>query len=499
MKQATLYSLQTERYALASLAKNNDLFPEIDSFCQEDIFYNSTHQIIFRAIKQGILNKEKYNNVLLTAKIQSLGITRFEDDLDIGDYIDSIFNTPIKKEEGLGYFKALVGFRIRRNIHELGVKIAEQAKNPAFENPSDLVLNTDKLYSEAIKSAIEVNGSKTVNIFEGLENKVEDLGNNPPDPNKYPMGPFTSINNMLGSLHRPGNITLYAARSKMGKSQLLLFINIWMAEKYGWPVYFQDAGEMTVEEMQMRAVSCLSGGEVPLHAVEQGTWRNNANWTRIIRELWPRIKKIKFYHEDISNKSPLEIISSVRRFSYNIAGRNNNFIWCLDYLKPFSDTGGESEWRQFGTFCQNIKSFIINELPINLQTAIQNNRKGINSNRNTIELDSEDAISQDRVSHQVSFGLILRKKTQDEIAEEGGFEFGNMKLSWPLTRHLGKDVERAENYVKDLNGNYRPNFLNLSRKNFYFQDMGDARTMFNKLQEMHNLQDKDGDKSGDLI
>lgn len=858
-KPVTLHSVQSERHALSSLVKFPDIYPEIEGFVKEQDFDNGTHAIIYRVVKNSFSQKEQLNAVLLAAKIKNLGINKFENDLDIEDYINSLYTLPVKKEDGPGHFKTIVNLRIRRDINNLGAKIAEEARSPKNESMGSLITSIDKLYSEAVRNSIQLNESKCVNLFESMEDLIEGIGNNPPDPNKYPMGPFPLLHSMIGSLHRKGNITLYAARSGVGKAlrtdckiltelgwkkigdakvgdeiagsdgkfhkitgvfpqgkkklfkvtmsdgrsticcdehlwfvnnhhdrsgvtngrvlplkdiikwfdknkvdyrgfktyeysipyakpiefsekkldlhpyllgfligdgymkegsisfssyesekvekvrallpigdklssgaikttfrivkddgvnneekygnngsetwnllnkiglighicynkfvpdeyklgsveqrleilrglldtdgsvdkhankcsasfsttserlaydvldlvrglggrasfenkkercyinkhgkqlncsksyeinisfgnginpfhvprkrdiftqsrkskhlffhkieqiedgdaicisvdspdklfitddyilthntNFMFYMNVFVAEKYGLPIYWNDVGELSKEELQLRAASCLSEGRVPMFSVEDGSWRKNKEYTKIIRDLWPRVKKLKLYYEDVSDMGPNDIISAARRFSFNVAGRNNDFIWCIDYLKPFDDTEGESEWRQFGKYVKALKNFIKNEINVNLQTGIQSNRSGISNGKNSKNVDSsENSVSQDRVLQQVSNAIILRRKTFDEIERETT-DFGNMKLYWNAkTRHLGKDVERALNYIKNLDGVYEPNFLNIDCNNFHYVEIGDGKQMYEKLQDQHDIQGGDSNK-----
>jgi replicative DNA helicase len=864
-KPISLHSIQSERHALSSLVKFPDLFPEVEGMTKEQDFNNETHAIIYRVIKNSFGQKEKLNSVLLAAKIQNLGINKFENDLDIGDYVNSLYTLPVKKEDGLSHFKTIISLRIKRDINALGAKIAEEARNPKNESVSSLITSVDKIYGETVRNTIQLNESKCVNLFDSMESLIEGIGNNPPDPNKYPIGPFPLLHSMIGSLHRKGNITLYAARSGVGKAlrtdckiltesgwkkigdakigdeiagsdgkfhkitgvfpqgkkklfkvtmsdgrsticcdehlwfvnnhhdrngvtngrvlplkdiikwfdkkkvdyrgfktyeysipfakpiefsekkfdlhpyllgfligdgylkdstvsfssyesekveivrsllpigdklsngaikttfriikddgvknkekygnnssetwnllnelkltghicydkfipeeykfgsvdqrlellrglmdtdgsvenhgnkcsasfsttserlaydvldlvrglggrasfenknercyiskhgkqlncaksyeinfsfgngvnpfrvsrkkdiftqsckskhlfihnieqvedgeaicisvgspdklfvtddyivthntNFMFYMNVFVAEKYGLPIYWNDVGELSLEELQLRAASCLSEGRVPMFAIENGSWRKNQEYTKIIRDLWPRIKKLKLYYEDVSDMGPNEIISAARRFSFNTVGRNIDFIWCIDYLKPFDDTEGESEWRQFGKYVKALKNFIKNELNVNLQTGIQSNRSGISNGKSSKNVDnSENSVSQDRVLQQVSNAIILRRKTFDEIERETT-DYGNMKLYWNAkTRHLGKDVERALNYIKNLDGVYEPNFLNLDCNNFHYLEIGDGKQMYEALsQDKHDTSNpmvKDDDMSG---
>lgn len=495
---AKLFSIQTERHSLAGLCKYPEIHSDISTFIKLEDFFNDTHKTIYKLICGFIEKKEILNKITLSGKIKQIGITHFEDDLDIDTYIENIFSTPIKDlDTAISNFKILIDYRIRRNIYFLSQELNELSLENT-ENTSSLITAADSLYSDKIKSIIELNHEKGAeDIFRTLKGTIEDIADNPPDESLFPLGPFPSINGMLGSLHRPKNITLYAARTGLGKTALMFYINTFIAEKYSLPIYWMDCGEMSPEELQLRAAVCLTNGKVPLHAVENGLWKKNTEYYNEMKKVWPRVEKIKFFYQDVSSKSPNEIISTARRFSFNQVGRDNPFLWCLDYLKPFDDTQGESEWRQFGTFIKQIKSFIKNEVPINLQTGIQNNRKGITTGRHSSDVDSgDDAISQDRVTQQVTHALILRRKTIDEIETEGS-DFGNMKIYWGAkTRHLGKEYSRALNYVKNpITDKYGPNFVNIQNNNFFYEDKGDYNDLASYLQDKIDIQDNSNDNN----
>ena len=278
-------------------------------------------------------------------------------------------------------------------------------------------------------------------------------------------------------------------------TSLSMFHQVMVAEKYNLPLLWLDFGEMTYEELQFRATCMLTNGKVPLWALETGQWRNNAEWVDLVRKIWQRVKKIKFYYQDVSNMGPLETISFIRRFSYNKIGRGNNFLVMYDYFKPF-DTQDfhKPEWKQMGHFLQNIKSFIVNELPIPFMGAIQLNRSGITTNKTSDQVDdSENAIGMsDRITQQSSHAFILRFKTMDEIAVEEN-RFGNMKLINVKQRHLGKDYMAAIKPVK-IGKRYLKNHINLEGGSFYYEDKGDLNHAAKVLKEQYDLLD-----SGEVI
>lgn len=488
---AKLFSIQTERHSLAGLCKFPDIYSDISVFIKMDDYFNDTHKTIFRIICNFIEQKEILNKITLSGKIKQLGITHFEDDLDIDTYIDNIFSTPIKdKETAISNFKNLIDYRIRRNIYFLSQELNELALQNT-ENTKSLITSADSIYTEKIKSIIQLNtDSGPENICRDIKDVIEDLGDNPPDPSLHPFGPFETINRLYGSLSRKSNITCIAARSGVAKTSFGLFYHVWMAEKYGFPILHCDFGEMSKFELQVRMAACMSQGKVSLYDIEYGSWRNNAESVKIIRSLWPRVEKIKLYYQDVSKMNAKQFISFWRRFHYSVIGRENTFLTNYDYLKPFDDDFDTPEWKQIGHFFQDIKSFITNEDPLSFWTSLQVNRSGITTNKHSSQIDdSENSFSMsDRIIQQSSHGILIRRKTNDELEKEGG-EFGNLKAIFAKTRHLGKDYKRALNPVKMPDDSYKSNYVNIESNNFFFQDKGDLNDLSEYLKDKIHIQD----------
>ena len=482
-----LISLQCEKYCLGGLMKHPEIFPEIDAWVKEDTFGQSTHKVIWSILKQSLLKNESVTPTLVAQKISNLNI-KTKDDISIFDYLNAISFSQITSKGTIDNFKELVKLAVLREL----VLSSDKAKKFVLENKNkelkEIVSGVDGINNEKIVSLYKSVNDDFKNIFDDVESIVEDLGNNPPDPNKFIMGPFESVNRIYGSLWKPSNVTVVGARTGTGKSSILMYMNVFVAEKHDLPLLWLDFGEMTEREMQLRAVCMLTKGEVPLHSIETGQWRQNTEWTEKVRGCWDRVKKIKFYFQDISALGPQEIISLIRRFSYNKVGRENPFIAVYDYYKPF-ETGDYHcpEWKQMGHFLQDIKSFIKNEIPIPFFSAIQLNRSGTTTNKTADQIDdSENAIGMsDRITQQSSHSFILRFKTMDEIAVEEN-RFGNMKLINVKPRHLGKDYLDALRPVK-IGKRYLRNHINIDGRSFYYEDRGDLNHAAKIIKEQYEL------------
>lgn len=483
-----LISLNLERHVLSALLKQPQIFPEVDTFLTDADFYNKVHQTVFCVIRSSYLKNEKLDKVLLAQKIKNLNIHFFEE-VDIFDYIENLFFSNINEKAGIEACKELIKLRIRREICETADRVKEFVVRNGDQNIENLICNCDKIYNERLNKYYT--SEKIEDIFDSVESVIEKIGNNPPNEKKFMFGPFPTINRIYGSLHKPSNITIIGARSGTFKTSIGVFINTYIAEKYNVPLYHLDNGEMSELELQIRAVCMFTGGQVPYWALENGQWRNNEEWVKLVRNVWLKVKKIKFYYHDISGLKPIEIISLIRRFSYNIVGRNNLFLVHYDYLKPFDTSSyNHPEWKEMGHAMQDFKNFIKNEIRIPLWASLQLNRLGVTTNKTSSQLtDSEETFGiSDRILQQSTHSILLRNKVNEEIADEGN-KYGNLKAIFVKNRHLGKDYMDAISPVQISKGKFKKNYINLLSSSFYFEDKGDLNQMVAELKDKVDIDD----------
>tara|TARA_Y100000310_G_C20593156_1_gene769156 strand:- start:424 stop:1437 length:1014 start_codon:yes stop_codon:yes gene_type:complete len=307
------------------------------------------------------------------------------------------------------------------------------------------------------------------------------------------MGPHKRVNEIYGSLLRPGNITVICARAGVGKTQFCMDYTTKVAEKYNVPVLHFDNGEMSKTELLVRQCAALSG--VPLHLLETGLWRRAGNEiVKKVREVWPKIKKLKFYYYNVAGMDVSEMITLLKRFYFSEVGRGNRMVFSFDYIKTTSESnkGNRNEWELVGHMVQKFKDCIHAEIQHNgdpiipMITSVQSNRQGIVNNRRAENIVDDESIFSlsDRIVQFASHAFILRKKTEDEMEEEPAF--GTHKLKCVKFRHLGEDFAGAIHPVRmpdDLGGGLQQNYIHLDFNNFAFAEKGDLRDMVRYLDE----------------
>lgn len=495
-----IYNLELEKQLLAALIKEPDLFCEIANFIDHDDFYSeesNLHKTVFTLIKQAIQSGEEIDEVIIAQRISSIGLS-FEDNLNPADYIKSLALRKVPKGNLIKTAKELKKVSVRRGIYKAAQDMARQMKNVSPETTyHEIIEKADHVYNSRI-NLYEVGEDSPVNIYDEMEDIIEERGNNPISEFGM-MGPHPKVNEMYGSILRPGNITVVVARSGVGKTQFCMHYATKVSAQYDVPVLHFDNGEMSKEELIMRQCASISG--VSSHLLESGEWRQaGEEVVRKVRETWDKVKNLKFYYYNVGGMDVDSMVNTLKRFYFSKVGRGNRMILSFDYIKTTSESSAnKNEWQIVGEMVDKFKKCVQKEilhdgLPIiSMITSVQSNRYGITNNRNAQNIvDDESIVSlSDRIIQFCSHMFILRNKTADEIEIEGG-GFGTHKFINIKSRHLGKDVSGALDPVQ-IGDTLRKNFVNLEFKNFNITECGDLRDIARSIDGGANIDTSEPD------
>jgi len=489
-------SFELEKKVLSGLLQHPDQWSEVSSFLVEEDFFSEdskVHVTLFKMIRNAYNNAEAIDETILIDRLSRLN-TSFPDSIDRDEYIRSLAFNKVSKDIFLNSVKELKKYTFRRKTMGICEKIEHFTKTVDPSKPySFIVEEIDRIYNNEIRS-FEMGESKLVNLADIAEEIIEQRGDCPPEE-VGAMGPFPTINKIYGSLVRPGNCTCFAARAKTGKTTLMLDMLLKMSYMNKLPILHFDNGEMSEEELVFRMVSGMSG--IPVYLLESGKWRSHGykNLTpeevvNRVRSVWSKMKDIKILYENVAGMDSEEMVSLLKRIYYSEIGRGNPLIFSFDYLKTdFNNLGKGADWAFVGKLLHNFKQTISRELKFDgkptvaMVTSVQTNRSGIVTNRNADTIvDDESVIAlSDNIIQFVSHLFLLRKKTMDELVQEGE-SFGTHKLKCLAARHLGEDSFGHLNPVEWPDGSKKDNWINLKFDNFNVEEKGDGRDIVRMLE-----------------
>ena len=499
-----IFSNQVERHVLSGLLRHPDVISEIDSFIGAGDFYHDVHQTIFCVIRDAVLANEKVDKVLIANKITNLGIAS-KDDIEIFEYINSLCYTPINREAVLEACKELVKVRVRRELYETAEQIKAKTKSSSNETLEEIISKCDSIYSEKVSSYTFEDNPE--NVFDDLEFKVEERGDNPQEDTGLPTT-YNEFNRLFGGL-RDGNVYAIVSRPAQGKTTFINDLCLGAAIKNDVPVLVLDT-EMTTEEIQFRMAAANTG--VPLWYLETGKWRNNEEMTNKVRKYFKEIKKHQYFHYHVRNKNVDEICALIRRWHMKYVGRGNRCVIAYDYVKLTGEKVSQN-WAEHQAIGEKIDKLkrVAEEIKAPLITAMQMNRSGETHNRNSGSLvDDSSAISlSDRLQWFATFVAIFRRKTTDEIALDGE-RFGTHKLIPLKTRFQGRDAAGHQDLIRrrvteTVNGREVEsdrlvnNFLNFRVENFKVSEEGSLEAVIAHQDQSFDVQRDNGDQDDFLL
>jgi len=523
-------SRRIEEQLLAVLIKYPNAYADIAGLIDESDFNVSNdsyvHRTIFKLIKriQSSGESSDIDSIVLIERLRASNIA-FLDNIDIGEYIKSLLNRKVSEKAVLSIAKELKSYSVRRNITASCEKIIKDMKSDSSGSVPDIISKADQSYNHSM-SCYSQDGLSPEDIYEDIEEVLEDLAENPRDPGMMtPHMPY--MNRMYGSLLRPGNVTVVCARTGVGKTTFCLdFVTKISHVHNDVPVLHFDNGEMSKLELQMRQASALSG--VPMYLIESGKWKSSSyidplNGQEVSEEqtrskVYKAIKDMKgrsFQYYNVGGLSSKEMIQIATRHYYARVGRGNPMIFSFDYIKSTNNTDKNSQsWETVGKLVDELKKFVHRDITFNnrpmisMITSVQSNRTGITGNRNPDSIiDDESIVSlSDQITQFSSHLFILRPRLPREMQTEPDcYSRATHRLKCVKNRHLGEDRLRATEPVLmpaiddagDTVGNDRAeqNQIFLRIDNFGVEEVGDLRDMSEQMRTGNIMPDEDGDFS----
>lgn len=470
---ANLFSVEIEAQILSTILQHPITWGEFHLVDRND--WSIAHQPLYDllALQLNSAPTGSVTPLVLSEKGKGLGIGTLQGGFEIYPYLEGLTTRFCEAKDATHLARELKRLTVRREQ----IARLESARKKLVETPGISFEEMDALSTRALS---EINTAyhkpDVVELFATMEVNIEARADNPIDPDaQLYQGPIPSINRTIGPIIFPGSFTCTIARTATGKSAFSFYYCVLTAERYNLPLLWLDAGEMTLEQIQMRAVSALSEGKVPLWMVRTGEWRKHPTMTKLVRALWPRVKKLRLFYHNTSGMTPKEKVAFMRRFHYSQVARDEFLIICEDYLKGVEALGRDrQEYQAVGYYVSDTKGLVTNEINAGYWSTLQSNRSGISKGKKVEEMqDNEGSASlSDRIAWECTNQFFMRFKEPVELAKERSL-FGNVVLKPTKTREgYGREYEKILRPVKLANGSFATNHFNLGFSQFSYTDHG---------------------------
>lgn len=330
-------------------------------------------------------------------------------------------------EEFLTLVHDIEGYKTKRELY----RSAQRLQSACLSGTVDADGLESMLYSMVDNHNVLNNRNKPIEIF---GKKMDILWD---EQVKRQQGLIKSIPMHIGVLNdfttlEAGELVLIGAPAKAGKSAFLLSATLDMLSRNMSVLYIDS--ELDDRIFLLRMIANLA--HVEFKKVKDGLF--NEEERRRINEAKEWLRDKKLYHVYIPVFSEAEIMSTFRRV--NCIDK----VECLvvDYIKmadPSVVDAFSSSYKLAG-IVNTIKNRIAGEFEIPVLGAVQTTNSG-------------DVALSKGVVRYCSTLFTLRRKTQEEIASDGGKEFGNTYCTCQFNRN-GKQQDSGDAVSIQFDGDF---------------------------------------------
>ena len=427
---SNLSDVGAERAVLAALFSYGlESYVEISDLLSYSSFAHQNNQVIYKCIEKILNNDAEVDLPSILAASEQLnlsGVIKTNQELE---YIKSLMEFPIKKENVVYFAAQIKKFELARKAKKIANKITQDLDSINGDESVDEIINlienpiTDFLRQDDIGQKPEKLGDDIDEYLEFLiENKCDQIG--------LSSG-FPRFDAVVGGGLRRKCVDLVSARPGVGKSVFADNVALHNARK-GIPVLMLDT-EMSKEDHLNRVVSNISG--VPIEEVSTGKFADDDEKLIKVKEAMEEIRDVPYTYVSVAGAPFETIMNTIKRWivqdvGQDEYGRTNDCLVVYDYLKLMSSSSINNniqEYQALGFQITNLHNLAV-KFDFPCLSFVQLNRDGITK-------ESTDAVSgSDRLIWLCTSFSIFKLKSAEELAEDGPSS-GNRKLVTLKARH----------------------------------------------------------------
>jgi replicative DNA helicase len=425
-----------ERAVLSTIMQHGDkLYLEISDIVRESTFTIDSNQFLYQCLKH-ICEQSSCSSVDIASVFsaaQELGLSHVFSNKTEAQHIKAIKDFPAEAGNIRKFAAKIKKLEIARDLHKqlknTQDKILDITGNETIT--SILGVAEDAIFDFSSKLNDSESGPET--IGKDIQEYIEYLETNPIEQVGISTG-FPVYDKAIGGGLRKNTVNVIAARPKTGKTLLADNMGYYIANALKIPVLNMDT-EMTREDHVHRLLAMST--EIEMNKIETGKFAESPNLKKKIHESAKNIASIPYYHKTIAGKPFEEQLAIMRRWIVKEVGLKpdgtaNDCVVFYDYLKLMDSQGMSQDLKEYqvlGFMMTQLHNFA-SKYGIAVVAFVQLNRDGITKES------TDTASGSDRIIWLCSNFTIFKKKTDEEIAEDGP-DNGNRKLIPIISRHGG--------------------------------------------------------------
>jgi replicative DNA helicase len=426
-----------ERAVLSGILQYGEqAFLDITDIVQESTFTIDSNQIIYKCLKN-ICEKHQPKSEIDLASVYSsareLNLDHIFTKKEEVQHLKAVKDFPVNMENIRKFAAKVRKLEITRSLYKelQGTQEKLLDVNGTESISSILGIAEESIFSFAASINNDNDNAPSL-MGEGIEEYVEFLQTSVVDQVGIPTG-FPVYDQAIGGGLRKGTVNVIGARPKTGKTLLSDNMGRNIA-KLGIPVLNMDT-EMSKKDHIHRLLAMST--EIEINKIETGKFSESPIHTSKIQEAAKELKNMPLHHKVIAGKPFDEQLAIMRRWIVKEVGLNDDgtakeCVIFYDYLKLMDTTGMDKDLKEYqllGFMMTALHNFAV-KYQVPIMAFIQLNRDGITKES------TDSASGSDRIIWLCSNFSIFKRKSDEEIAEDGG-KSGNRKLIPVISRHGG--------------------------------------------------------------
>jgi len=425
-----LTDIGAERAVLAGLFTYGlEAYVDISDLIDYNTFGHQNNQILYKCIEKVLQSDASVDIPSILSAANQLGLIESVNTKQELEYINSLMDFPIKKENVLHFAGQIKKFEFARKIKSLSVKIAHDVDKINGDEDIDEIIG---LIENPIMEFLREDDThkKPEKIGDGVEDYLDFLIENKCDQIGIATG-FPRFDAVIGGGLRRKCVDLVSARPGVGKSVFADNVALNVASR-NIPVLMLDT-EMSKEDHLNRIIANMTG--IPINEVATGKIGDDEEKYIKAKEAVQKIKEIPYTYVSVAGAPFENIINIIKRWiiqevGTNENGQTNECLVVYDYLKLMSSssiTNNIQEYQALGFQITSLHNLAV-KYDFPCLSFVQLNRDGITK-------ESTDAVSgSDRLIWLCTSFSIFKLKSAEELAEDGP-SAGNRKLVTLKARH----------------------------------------------------------------
>jgi len=425
-----LADVGAERAVLAGLfAYGLESYVEISDFLSHSSFTHQNNQVIYKCVEKILKSEAHVDLPAILSAAEQLNLSETIKTKSELEYIDSLMEFPIKKENVVHFAAQIKKFEFARKARRIASKIGRDVDSiKGDESIDEIIALVESPIMEFLRE--DDVGQKPEKLGDDIDEYLEFLIENKCDQIGISSG-FPRFDAVVGGGLRRKCVDLVSARPGVGKSVFADNVALNNARK-GIPVLMLDT-EMCKEDHLNRIVSNISG--VPIEEVSTGKFSEDDEKLIKVKKAMEEIRDIPYTYVSVSGAPFESIINIIKRWiiqevGQDEYGRTNDCLVVYDYLKLMSSgslSHNVQEYQALGFQITNLHNLAV-KFDFPCLSFVQLNRDGITK-------ESTDAVSgSDRLIWLCTSFSIFKLKSAEELAEDGPSS-GNRKLVTLKARH----------------------------------------------------------------